>query len=844
MNGAVCPSDFIPSIYLKLNPDVEKDYPGIFSIAHYVKFGIDEGRIYKYSQIPKEFTIEEYRRLLENDDINCKYILASNKINYEEMLYDIKPFFNKSDISNFLLIDRNTRITRNFIKNEEICENLPRMQHNLKQIIDVCFIDSCILIVDFYNGGGGTSFFIDTIISKYKKYQTFLIVRSFQNKIYFTVNDDYDILTSQNLKESTDFLYLMKDRICKIFVNHTIGHTDDFLEVLFSLKKEVTTITHDFFLFAGVPHLTFNDIDDVILKKKNSATLKLNKYNKIITQNIANLNIFGNFIEDSNKVIISPLPDFCNYDELIVTSNSKIVIGIIGCIHTFKGSKQLNEIIKFYRNKNVTVVVFGKVIDTFSYRDCYPYNNVKEFNNLLKIHKPNILLELSVWNETYSYALTLAMITQLPILYLKKTGLSVVENRLSEYNKSYEFSNLLELDALIKSYKQDYFYTISPEIYFNDFWDNYFITKMEKKFNIDNFQFKHDVNPYFIYFPQFHKIKENDVFFYENYTDITNLKKYNESNKNYLEEVNKEYLNINNVTDYNLTNEDIIQRQINLINEYNFKGFAIYYYWFSKNTLTNNHVIMTEVVNNFFSNSINLQNKKVFFIWANENWKGNAAFGNDTEYIIENEYTFENLVNNAVDLMPYFKHDNYLKIENKPVFFIYHSHLLNQIELDTLYEVFNGVCMHNSFSGIHIVLNSFDNVYENKNNFYINFNYKRSPCRKYNEKLGEWVIDYKDYINSHVNDNRIQTIVFDFNNKPRLFEPNRLSSSTIVENNTEINKIIFVKKLLETYNDKKDDLNKILLINAFNEWGERMTFEPSDKYKYYNINLLCECLQK
>jgi hypothetical protein len=171
MNGAVCPSDFIPSIYLKLNPDVEKDYPGIFSIAHYVKFGIDEGRIYKYSQIPKEFTIEEYHRLLENDDINCKYILASNKINYEEMLYDIKPFFNKSDISNFLLIDRNTRITRNFIKNEEICENLPRLQHNLKQIIDVCFIDSCILIIDFYNGGGGTSFFIDTIISKYKNYQ-------------------------------------------------------------------------------------------------------------------------------------------------------------------------------------------------------------------------------------------------------------------------------------------------------------------------------------------------------------------------------------------------------------------------------------------------------------------------------------------------------------------------------------------------------------------------------------------------------------------------------------------------------------------------------------------------
>jgi len=85
-----------------------------------------------------------------------------------------------------------------------------------------------------------------------------------------------------------------------------------------------------------------------------------------------------------------------------------------------------------------------------------------------------MLLELSICGETYSYTLTIAMLTQLPILYLKKNGLSVVENRLSKYNKAYAFSTIGELNALVMQKKQNYFYTIEPAIYFNEWWDSYF----------------------------------------------------------------------------------------------------------------------------------------------------------------------------------------------------------------------------------------------------------------------------------------------------------------------------------------------------------------------------------
>ena len=47
------------------------------------------------------------------------------------------------------------------------------------------------------------------------------------------------------------------------------------------------------------------------------------------------------------------------------------------------------------------------------------------------------------------------------------------------------------------------------------------------------------------------------------------------------------------------------------------------------------------------------------------------------------------------------------------------------------------------------------------------------------------------------------------------------------------------KKLIKTYDRaNKTKVDNILLINSFNEWGEKMAFEPSEQYGYYNMNLL------
>ena len=416
---------------------------------------------------------------------------------------------------------------------------------------------------------------------------------------------------------------------------------------------------------------------------------------------------------------------------------------------------------------------------------------------------------------------------------------------MNEYSKTYYFSTLLELTTLIKTKYQNYLYTILPVLYFNVDWNNLFLsnTKImhitERKSN-----FIHDIKPYFIYFPQFHKIKENDIFFYDSFTDIKNLKLYNDNHDVKIETPLLEYLNLKNIDDYDLTNKEIIQKQINLINYYNFSGIALYYYWFSKNNITNQNQIMKNVIDNFFTSNVNMMKLKCFFICANENWTNNKAFGYNNNFEISNEYNEANYIKNSNNLVEYFKNNNYLKINNKPVFFIYHNHLIENIDL--FYNILNNVCIKHKFNGVHLVLNSFDKISTKYPNCYINFNYKNNDARFYDKHKSQIKLDYKQYFdNDYHFKNCIQTIATNFNNKPRLYRPNKLLNSTVCVNNSEINKIVFIKKIIKLYNNKnvKSDLNKILLVNSFNEWGENMAFEPSDKYKYYYLNLLYECLK-
>ena len=177
-------------------------------------------------------------------------------------------------------------------------------------------------------------------------------------------------------------------------------------------------------------------------------------------------------------------------------------------------------------------------------------------------------------------------------------------------------------------------------------------------------------------------------------------------------------------------------------------------------------------------------------MWANEDWSNNPAF--NTSYTITNTYDEYSFRENIRNLMRYFKHPNYYKRNNRPVFYIHHTWCMTPEEQVLFIKRLNEACVANGFDGIYLKRNGLE--------------YEFHPNKMY-------TTDYEAYVDQ-VEDP--DCMFFDFNNHPR-FHFNKTKPCTVYTNVTEKAQDQFMKKAL-----RKD----IVLLNAWNEWGEHMTMEP------------------
>lgn len=486
------------------------------------------------------------------------------------------------------------------------------------------------------------------------------------------------------------------------------------------------------------------------------------------------------------------------------------------------------------------------------YRFDNSYSTLYEFAHF----KPLINI-LSKLNLIILYKTTL----DLEYLNYNFTIVKIIENHLFVNNQLYSPINISEEEMLdeIVSISKNYI-IISDDNKIQVKYKN--VAKVDSyEKNINNFfnrsriniknDFIYGIKPYFIYFPQFHIIPENNINFYCGYTDTNNLFEINQDC-----EINKKKLCETpcfkelEITEYNLLNTNLLQKQIDILTYLKLPGFALYYYWFDVNTITNKNMIFKDVIDSFF-NKIDMKGRKIFFIWANENWSDTIALSNpDNKHIIKNTYSDDSLMENAKNLINYFKNDCYLKIDNKPVYYIYHSWKTTIERINTFYNILNNLCIESGFNGVHFSLNTMfsdnDNEYKDYDKFYLNLNYKNDNLsnKYYSKDLESFVVDYYKYINSGLNikSNQVNTLFYNFDNRPRFYKPDKLKHATFCINNSELNKYLFTKQIVETYKNTTNENQKILLINAWNEWGENMTFEPSNEFGYYNLNLLFSCL--
>lgn len=454
---------FIPDIDVKFyiyfhclqEHGVNSEYLGL---RHWLDYGQKESRICNINDFEKEYNM-----------------LVKEQPSKKSICYD-NVFVFQSDAEESYLEEKDLHIIEHRDK-----PNFRPLTINYDIIYNKPLQKDCILVVDFPCFGGGTSFFLNAILSKYKKTQNFIIARCFHNKYYYYLNDEEIIHYPTNLDLSLKMLDILEKNISKIFVNSFLKHHDLFIDKLFTMNKEMTTITHDLTTCFDVPHEYHHN-----LKKLNPLyKYRLQKFDTIITQNEENVSIYQSQWTDKQQKIIVSLPDYKYADEKIETNNEKTVIGIIGNISDVKGYYIIYKLIELVKqSQNLDLVIFGRM--NVDYKKKFVYKNVKELNELMMKFSPNLIVETSLWPESYSYTLSLAMITNLPILYQNKHYNSTILNRIHKYQKGHAFSNVNELaEQDFHKVKQDYFYTIDLNIYYPTFYDAYF-GKSEAKYKLYN----------------------------------------------------------------------------------------------------------------------------------------------------------------------------------------------------------------------------------------------------------------------------------------------------------------------------------------------------------------------
>ena len=458
------PPDFNEEVYYKLNPDVKEInniMPEFTATYHYQHFGFNENRNYKI-EFPNYFNDNLWLKKEPNTSIEnvnydfCNYITDLD-------LFITIPFIDKNNNKNIFLNKKNFK-KETLYYYFKYYYPLVKVDENPKNLINIHLINnilskSFILFIDEYLNEE-TSIFLKMIIKKYSCTQTFLIARSKENIVQFTINNDY--LIHFTLEDSIQFMEVNKNNITKIFINHLIGHSNKFINKLFSINKEVTLLSHDYY------YLNIN---------KNSSSFLFKNYNinNIIFTNENSINYTQDYLSFHQNITFSDLPDFKYSLEKKITQNKNIVVGIIGSLTIKNGINVVDFLVKYiqFYKLDIKVVVFGKCSNNF-FDNIFPFNNIKELNDLLLEHKPNVLLETSLLLETFSYDLSLAILTQLPILSLEKTYENDIKYRLSLYKKVNYFSNIKELINLIKKVKQNFFFTVSTTVSFNSFWEKYF----------------------------------------------------------------------------------------------------------------------------------------------------------------------------------------------------------------------------------------------------------------------------------------------------------------------------------------------------------------------------------
>ncbi|MCR5235803.1 MAG: glycoside hydrolase family 99-like domain-containing protein [Lachnospiraceae bacterium] len=334
-----------------------------------------------------------------------------------------------------------------------------------------------------------------------------------------------------------------------------------------------------------------------------------------------------------------------------------------------------------------------------------------------------------------------------------------------------------------------------------------------------------------LYLPQFHRVKENDEWWGEGFTEWTAVKKA----EPLFDGHDQPRVPKDNYY-YDLLDKRTMEWQASLMHEYGVDGLCFYHYWFK-----DGRQILEKPAENLLEwKDIDMP---FCFSWANETWKrswsniedGNAwiedheagVIKEGSGILLQQEYgTEEDWKKHFYYLLPFFMDKRYIRIDDKPVFMIYKPEDIGCLK--SMRDYWNKLSQENGLSGIMII----GAVREQSGNDNPDGYYQRVPgefehciCGEPDGlKLFSYDKTWKKILEFNGGKNYFYTALTGFDDSPRRGRKGNVFLGFSPEK--------FERYLTSLLKKSEEEGKELIFINAWNEWGEGMYLEPDQKNGY------------